>query len=126
MFAKTEISKPYTYKAYRAKEKSDIIICQIKANDLEIEMVDQQKFNSNLRLGLIPDKKTFSSLEITKNIFQFCKGWAWDKLFRTDFILTNKIKFPNITNFNEYQFTYSALYCAKSITILKQKLYLKK
>lgn len=107
------------------KEKSDIIICQIKANDLEIEMVDQQKFNSNLRLGLIPDKKTFSSLEVTKNIFQFCKGWAWDKLFRTDFILTNKIKFPNITNFNEYQFTYSALYCAKSITILKQKLYLK-
>ena len=108
------------------KEKSDIIICQSKAIDIDTGLLNEDKFNNNIRFDLIPNKKSFSALEVSNNIFQIFEGWAWDKLFKTNFIFSNNIRFQNIINFNDNQFTYTALCSAKSITTIKKKLYIKR
>ena len=108
------------------KEQSDLIIYQSRTIGMSSGLLNEQNFAKNIKSGQIPNKKSFTPLEISKNIFQICEGWLWDKLFRTDFIFSNKIRFLNISNFNDNQFTYTALSSAKSITIIKKKSYIKK
>jgi len=108
------------------KKKSDIIICRCKSIDLKNGQFDEKKFNKSLNLELIPKKDTFSVLEISKNIFQLCEGWTWDKLFRADLILSNNIRFQNLTIFNDNQFTYTALCLSKSITTIKKRFVIKR
>ena len=57
MFAKTEISKPYTYKAYRAKEKGDIdklaqAIAKLCEEDLTLKSVNDTANHQMLLYGI--------------------------------------------------------------------------
>lgn len=108
------------------KEQSDIIVCRCKTIDLDTGKFNKKAFNNSLRLDLIPKKNTFSVFETSKNIFQIFEGWAWDKLFRTDSIKSNNIKFQNLINFNDNQFTYTALCLAKSISTIKKRYVIKR
>lgn len=108
------------------KKRSDIIISQCKSIDLDTGEYNEEIFNTSLRLELIPEKDTFSVLGIALNIFQLCEGWAWDKLFRTEFILSNNIRFQNLIFFNDNQFTYTALCLSKSITTIKKRFVIKR
>ena len=105
---------------------SDIIVCKSKAIDLENGKLNLRKFNRSLRFDLIPKENSFSVKDIPNNIFQFCEGWAWDKLFRTDFILSNNIKFSNILIFNDNLFTYTAICYANSITTIEERFVIKR
>lgn len=54
------------------------------------------------------------------NIFQRWRGWAWDKIFRRDFILSQKLEFQNLPVSNDLFFTYSALaLSSKTIAVAK-------
>ena len=107
-------------------EQADIIVCQCKSIDLDTGLLDKAKLNYSLRLDLIPNKETFFTSEISNNIFQIFQGWAWDKLFRKDFILSNNLKFQNIMNTNDFEFTYTALCISKIITIIKKRFVIKR
>ena len=43
------------------------------------------------------------------DIFRTWRGWAWDKLFKRDFIMRNMLEFQNLPVSNDLFFTYSAL-----------------
>ena len=43
------------------------------------------------------------------DIFRSWQGWAWDKLFRHEFVKTRKLQFQNLPVSNDLYFTYSAL-----------------
>ena len=101
-----------------SKTKSDIIICQ--SQSIRLDIYFNKKLHNNLQMELIPNKTTFTAIDISKNFFQIFEGCISDKLFKRDFILFNNITFSNIKNFNVYQFTYIALILAKSITIKKK------
>jgi glycosyltransferase involved in cell wall biosynthesis len=106
------------------KYNCDIIICNSQINDIDTgKSLENKKYN--LRLDLIPKKKYFSVNEISDNIFQIFEGLVDDKLFRKDFIINNNIKFENINNFNDIQFTFTALCLANSISVKKKKNYIK-
>ena len=108
------------------RKQSDIIICKCKTLDLDTGKINEKYFKNSLRLDLIPEKDPFSVFEIPKDIFQFIEGWAWDKLFRTEFILSNNIRFLNIINFNDNQFTFTALCLAKSVTTINESFVIKR
>lgn len=74
----------------------------------------------SLHLDLLPQTSIFSANEIEKNIFRTMIGWTWDKLFRTDFIRKNNIRFQEIPLHNDLLFVFSALVSAKSIVILDE------
>ena len=108
------------------RKQSDIIICKCKTLDLDTGELNEVKFNNSLKLDLIPETDPFSVYDISKDIFQFIEGWAWDKLFRTEFILSNNIRFLNIINFNDNQFTFIAICLAKSITTINESFVIKR
>ncbi len=108
------------------EQNGDIIICQCKSINLDNGLIDEKKLNYSLRLDLIPNKESFSLSDIPNNIFQISQGWAWDKLFKTDFILSNNLKFQNIINTNDVQFTYTALCLAKIITVIQKRFIIKR
>ena len=78
-------------------ENSDIVISQEKPNEYQEEI--KKNKNTNFPLYLTNTSILFSLSDISRNIFQFCSGWTWDKLFRSDFILSN----DKISNNNEYE-----------------------
>ena len=49
-------------------------------------------------------------------------GWAWDKLFRRNFLKINNIIFPDLKNSEDLVFTYSALAFSKKIYCLNEEL----
>lgn len=50
------------------------------------------------------------------DIFRSWQGWAWDKLFRREFVTARKLQFQNLSVSNDLYFTYSALAEAGKIT----------
>ena len=104
----------------------DIIICQCKSIDLESGKFDEKRLNYSLIHKLIPKKETFSVIDIPNNIFQFCQGWTWDKLFKADFIRDNNLRFQNIMNTNDVHFTFTALCLAKIITTINKRFIIKR
>lgn len=52
------------------------------------------------------------------DIFRRWRGWAWDKLFRHDFIERRKLEFQNLPVSNDLYFTYSALAEAEKIATI--------
>ena len=71
-----------------SKTKSDIIICQSKSIRLDIHF--NKKLYNNFQIELIPNKTTFSVIDVSRNFFQIFEGCISDKLFKMNFILFNK------------------------------------
>ena len=101
-------------------QECDIIICQINSIDFESGKLDENILENSLRNDLIPNKETFSVFDIPNNIFQISQGFISNKLLKTDFIISNNIKFQD--NSFDFQFTYTALCLAKKITTIKKSL----
>lgn len=60
------------------------------------------------------------TMENDGDIFRRWRGWAWDKIFRRDFILSQKLEFQNLPVSNDLFFTYSALaLSSKTIVVAK-------
>lgn len=70
----------------------------------------------------LPSKKKFHPFEVKHSVFNTFVGWAWDKLFRREFLLEKNIFFPELKNSEDLVFTYSALILAKSISVLDDEL----
>lgn len=70
-----------------------------------------------LKTNLINNKTQFSPYEVKEHIFQFTIGWAWDKLYRRDFIVSSKISFQSLRHSNDVYFVFISLVKANKISI---------
>lgn len=67
----------------------------------------------------IADKMLFSGKNLKyKGIFQITKGWAWDKLFRTEYVRRCGYSFPEFRSSEDGFFTYMLLARAERISYL--------
>ena len=107
------------------KMRSDIAICNCKYIENKNINLGSSNFYNELRVDLIPKNNNFSLMDMKNNIFQISDGWLFDKLFKRSFILSNNLTFKDIIYYNEHQFTFLALCCAKSITTTKKRLIIK-
>ena len=71
----------------------------------------------SIRSELLPKTIVFSPQDIKKNVFRVFIGWAWDKLFRTRFIRESNFRFHEQRTNNDMAFVFSAIACAKKITV---------
>lgn len=92
----------------------DVIIC--RSNNY-IEETGEYKDNHSTKTELAPIG-VFSSKDIASHIFQFCNGWAWDKLFKADLIKNNQLKFQALRQSNDTYFVYMALCLANKISVI--------
>ena len=66
----------------------------------------------------IPPYMPFSYRQLTQNVFRVFIGWAWDKLYRRQFVEQNGLWFQEQRTTNDLLFVYAALVLAKRITVV--------
>ena len=68
--------------------------------------------------SLLPLHQPFAGTEIECDIFKAFVGWAWDKLFRTEFVRSNGLKFQEQRTSNDMLFVFSAIVKAERISTM--------
>lgn len=70
----------------------------------------------------VPPYMPFTYRQLTGNVFLSFVGWAWDKLYRRDFVLEHNLWFQEQRTTNDMLFVFSALVVAKRIAVLDKVL----
>ena len=70
-----------------------------------------------VRKADIPPYQPFKYRELTGNVFKTFVGWAWDKMYRRDFVMENGLYFQEQRTSNDLYFVFSALVTAKKIAV---------
>lgn len=65
-------------------------------------------------------KEVFSPNEIADHLFQFTYGWAWDKLYRSVFLINEEITFPDLPNSEDLVFVFSSLTVAERLAVAEK------
>ena len=87
------------------------ITCEELDGELELNLASTQK-------GRPVEEPTLETFDIGKRIDDFIKRrylwWGCNKLIRREFLLKNDIKFPQITTFEDFIFSFQCIVCAKN------------
>ena len=73
-----------------------------------------------LRINDLPPYRPINQRNFTDNVFKVFVGWAWDKLFRKEFVLRNELRFQEIRSSNDMLFTFMAVVLAERIEIVNE------
>ena len=103
--------------AYIESIESNADIIAFRSNRYDDKTCLFHEANWTIRKELLPDLKVFSHKDIKKDFFIAFMGWAWDKLFKTEFIKRNALFFQNQKSINDQMFVFSALAKAERIII---------
>lgn len=68
--------------------------------------------------ALLPPEQPFAGTDIAQDVFKAFVGWAWDKLFRADFVRANGLKFQEQRTSNDMLFVFSAIVKAERISTM--------
>jgi len=99
---------------------ADIVV--YKALSFNTETGKQIALNDGVSKFTKYQYKTFSATDVPNEIFNSFLTAAWNKLFKKEFILNNRIEFQNIKRTNDLYFTNKALILAERIIILDEYL----
>lgn len=116
-FEKDMLEKSYK-KSLRTK--ADITIFKVHFYHQATGAVTDEE--AGLISEFLPEKEVFSYKDMPSRIFNTFHNWAWNKLFRREFIINNRIKFQELCRTNDLLFTNKALMLAKRITVIKDRL----
>ncbi len=108
-------------KLWQAAEQhqSDITICRVNQYDSARGIYRENKWS--IMPWMLP-QNPFSPDDIPEKIFNIGCGWAWDKLFRRDFVVRSGITFQEQRTTNDMLFVYSLYTKARKIYVVDQVL----
>lgn len=69
---------------------------------------------------LLPEKAVFCAEDVRRDVFRLFVGWSWDKLFRTEFVREQGLRFQEQRTTNDMLFVFNALLRAKRIGTMEQ------
>lgn len=101
-------------------KNADIAICKSKGFDEERKK--EHDLLEALKLELLPEKDPFSKKDIPGHLFQLTAGWAWDKIYRSEFLKKKNLHFQDIRVANDELFVDLAFAEAERITTVKEVL----
>ena len=102
------------------KSSPDIVVC--RAWELDNLTNSIVPLYWSIRTKFLPSESEFSAKQLRGTIFYTFMGWAWDKMYRREFLVNNDLRFPEIHNSEDLVFVYKSLWLAKSIRILEDHL----
>lgn len=79
------------------------------------------------RIENLPDTASTGYVDLNaheNNIFQTTFGWAWDKVYKREFVLKNCLSFPNLKHSEDLVFTYGSLTLKPTVFLCKELLVL--
>ncbi|NBI91992.1 glycosyltransferase [Lachnospiraceae bacterium] len=104
------------------KNKADIVICRYGQCCAEGGMEEEQPNAWDYEDLFLNGKGIFSGGELLcAGIFQIAKGWAWDKLFRTEFVVKCGYQFPCFRSSEDGFFVYMLMARAERMAYRKEK-----
>lgn len=109
-------------KAFRKAEAEQAELVVFKADFYNEKLHTFSPCVYGVRESMLPAHRPFAGVEIEKDIFKTVVGWAWDKLFLTEFIRKNNLFFQEQRTSNDLLFVFSALVKAQRITTLPDTL----
>lgn len=108
--------------AYTRADSYGADICIFKENSFFDNHNGERTFGEypyvQQTLNKLEKKGCFSPKEINDVLYNLWNGWAWDKLFRRDFIERKNLKFQEIKTSNDAYFVHSAMASAEKITYI--------
>ena len=106
--------------------------CRAKATDADIVVFESDYYSElnkiyipnyfTINRDLIKDRPVFSADEIEKNVFRVFTGWAWDKLFKAEFIRESNLTFQDLRTTNDMLFVFAAQILAQRIVVMDELL----
>lgn len=102
------------------KYNADICLCGRKNYDEQTKITRIQK--EAIVKHRIPNKKCFTPLDVKNNLLQICSIACFTKLYKSEFIQRNNIRFQNLRTCNDVFFNFSTLILASSITYVDEPL----
>lgn len=106
--------------SFNAASKTGAEIVLFRANSYIREKNLTERADWALQFKYLPNKKIFSSKDISKSLFQICSSSPWNKLIKRSLITSER--FQNIRNANDLSFIYSVLSKASRITAIEDRL----
>lgn len=107
-------------------------VAQAEAYDAQIVVFDSDQYHMDKRQFVrvpwvmvredIPPYMPFHYRQLAGNIFLSFVGWAWDKLYRRDFVEEHRLSFQEQRTTNDMLFVFSALVLAKRIAVVDEVL----
>lgn len=67
------------------------------------------------RADLLPRRRPFAGKDVKQDVFRLFVGWAWDKLFRTEYIRKTGLTYAGLASSNDLSFVFSAIAAAPRI-----------
>ena len=108
--------------AYQKAEEDSADIVVFDSNQYWEDLDEYKKVNWVLRMSEVPPYTPFTHRQMTSNVFKVFVGWAWDKLFRREFITEHNLTFQEQRTSNDMLFVFRAIVLAKKITIVNKVL----
>ena len=107
---------------YQVCEENEADICVVRSQAYDDVTGEYREQEWTIKNEMLPAYNPFSYKDVSGYIFNVFNGWAWDKLFRRDMILENKIEFQDIKSSEDMLFVDMALVTAKKIFVLEKTL----
>lgn len=94
------------------ENNTDISICRAQSYDENTDRYEDVWYG--FRREMIPDG-VFSRKDVPQYILNMFMGWAWDKMYRTDFIRKNNLRYKNFRSSNDLYFVFMSMVKAERI-----------
>lgn len=107
---------------HTAEERGlDIAVCRHSIYDEALEKTVEPGWS--WQESFLPEKEVFRGTDLKNaGVFQAMRGWAWDKLFRTDFVRRSGYVFPEFRSSEDGFFVYMLAVSAERISCLGDSL----
>lgn len=110
-------------KAYQKAQAVSADVCIFKESLFSDESERYMGYPYAERImEILGERNFFSPAEVSGMIFNLWNGWAWDKIFRRQFLLEKKLKFSNIKTSEDGFLVHAALASAKRIAFINEEL----
>lgn len=107
-------------KAYHLAEQDQADFVVYKSDQYHTEADNFVQVSWVVHQSEIPPYHPFNYRQMTCNVFKVFVGWAWDKLYRRDFVEQHELKFQEQRTSNDMLFVFSALVLAKKIAVVPE------
>lgn len=93
---------------------SEIVICRSEFYD----DITAETSPIDFALTLVDVDKIYTADMLKNEMFRFCNGWAWDKLFLRSFVDKNSLRFQALRTSNDAYFVFMAAMLAERISFV--------
>jgi hypothetical protein len=104
--------------AYTASTKTHADICVYRCDMFDDETGSVRSGDWALKREYLPKREPFDHRAFRSHVFQAFAGWAWDKLFKRDFVIAHDLRFQDLRTTNDMFFVFTAILQAERIITL--------